>query len=246
MSLLARATDFQPGGVILSQPFDDEFNQLVNALSGISQNKSIKVISNDDAFAVARFDQRGTNHIIEGYADGAEVFRLEKDGDIVSLGLVGAAGIYTFGSIPLFPNANPTTDNQGARKKYVDDKKISFSIGFSISDPATANLNARDFGSFIVPAGGAYTFTKGKVMFREGTHTAGGSLTFKIDQSGVGDKSTLILDNTNNTAGQVYPDNFGDFTAAEDQIFSCYISARSGAITEKNVMVVLEGFRTPF
>lgn len=140
----------------------------------------------------------------------------------------------------------PVAGGDAANKTYVDGKKISFSIGFSINDPSTANLNSRDFGSFIVPNGGTYTFTQGKVMFREGSHTAGGSLTFKIDQSGVGDKSTLTLDNTNNTPGTVYPDNFGDFTATENNIFSCYISARSGTITEKNVMVVLEGFRTPF
>jgi hypothetical protein len=81
-------------------------------------------------------------------------------------------------------------------------------------------------------------------MFREGSHTAGGSLTFKIDQSGVGDKSTLSLNDTNSTLVQIYDDNFGDFTAAENNIFSCYISARSGTITERNVMVILEGFRT--
>lgn len=35
------------------------------------------------------------------------------------------AGIKTFTSIPVLPNTNPTTDNQAARKKYVDDIAVS-------------------------------------------------------------------------------------------------------------------------
>lgn len=231
MSLLARTTDFQPGKIIQSQPFDDEFDQLVDLLAGNSQNKSIRVISNDDDFAVARFDQRGANHIIEGYANGGEVFRLEKDGDIILARYV--TGI----------NADPTDNNHLARKIYVDSKKVSFNVGFSIVDPATANLNSREFGSWPIPGGGVVTITKTKVFYREGSHTAGGSLTFKVDRAFVGDISTLSLNDTNDDQAIVYEDNIGDITPVENEIFSCYMSARSGTITEKDVMVIIEGYR---
>jgi len=35
------------------------------------------------------------------------------------------AGVKTFTSIPILPASDPTTDNQGARKKYVDDNILS-------------------------------------------------------------------------------------------------------------------------
>jgi hypothetical protein len=247
MSLPARITDFQPLATILSGEVDSEFNNLVNILNGTDQTKNIRVRSNDNSFAVARFDQLGsTANIVEFYSGGVEVGRVEKDGDLVCLGLTGAVGVYTFSSIPVGPNANPTTDNQLARKLYVDTRSVSFTVAFIVPDPSSPSLNSREFGSFVVPAGGTYTFTRGRVMFRQGSHTSGGSVTFKIDLAFVGDKATLTLDNTNNTIATLYTDNFGDFTAGEGSIFNAYISARSGTITERDVAVVLEGFRTVF
>jgi hypothetical protein len=246
MSLLARITDFTPGAIIQSQPFDDEFNQLVNLLAGVSQNKSIRVISNDSSFAAARFDQRGSSKILELYGDGAEVFGFEKDGDITSPFLTSVGGVFTFTQIPVGPNSTPTSDNQFARKKYVDDRRISFIVGFPISDPSTANTNARDFGSFPIPAGGVYTITKLKLFAREGSHTSGGDITFTFDRLGVGDIGSIDLDNGNGTIGQVYSNDIGDITPAENEIFSVRITARSGTITERNVVACIEGHRTVF
>jgi hypothetical protein len=69
---------------------------------------------------------------------------------------------------------------------------------------------------------------------------------FRVDQFGVGTIADMGLNDTFNTVATVYPNNIGDFTAAENQIFSCFLTARSGTITERNVMVTLEGFRTVF
>jgi len=157
-----------------------------------------------------------------------------------------ATGVITFGQIPVGPNADPTTGNQLGRKAYIDARKVSFSTSFTINDPSTCNLNSREFGSLIIPAGGQHTITKCKVMFRQGFHTSGGSLTFKVDQAFVGDKSTLLLNNTNNTPGAVYTDDIGDFNVNENDIFNCYLSAKSGTITERDVSVIIEGYRTVF
>ena len=140
----------------------------------------------------------------------------------------------------------PTANEDAANKLYVDGRKVSFTVGFSVVDPSAATLSSRIFGSLIIPAGGSYTITRTRVMFREGSHTAGASLTFKVDLVGAGDISTLTLNDTNNTVGAIYDDNIADLPAVENSIFSCYVSARSGTITERNVMVVIEGYRTGF
>ena len=58
------------------------------------------------------------------------------------------AGIKTFSSIPVLPASNPTTDNEAARKKYVDDKMIiSFSDGViyaAVDEERTADLAKND------------------------------------------------------------------------------------------------------
>ena len=246
MSLLVKLKDRQNGQPVIADDDDNEFLNIIDVLAGQNVGKSIRIVNSDAAFACARFDQLGANHIVEFFANGGSVGRVEKDGDLVVSGLTGVAGVYTFTEIPIGPNATPTSDNQLSRKKYVDDRKYSFSVGFPIADPATATLNSRDFGSLVIPEGGVVTITKTKVMYREGSHTAGGSLTFKVDRAFVGDISTLSLNDTNDDQAIVYPDNIADITPSADEVFSCYISARSGTITEKSVMVIIEGFRTGF
>lgn len=228
---------------------DNEFNQYVGA-SGIFNGgtTAIKLLlkSSDAADPPIEIDQIGAGPLAEWKQNGSLKASIDNDGDLTANGITGAAGVYTFGSIPVGPASNPTADNQLARKAYVDAKTVSFSVGWSIVDPSTCNLNSREFGSFIVPAGGTYTFTKAKIMYRTGSHTAGGSLVFIIERLGFGNISSSGLNDTNDTVDTVYPDNFGDFTAGEDAIFTCYLSSRSGTISERNVMVTLEGFRTVF
>ena len=140
----------------------------------------------------------------------------------------------------------PTANEDAANKLYVDGRKVSFIAGFSINDPSSATLNSRLFGSLVIPAGGVVTITKLKIMFREGSHTAGSSVTINFDLSGTGDIGTLQFSDTNNTAGAVYENNIGDITATENQVYSVYISARSGTNSERNAMAYIEGYRTGF
>lgn len=246
MALPARIVTFNPLALIKSSEFNSEFNNIIDLLSGASTSFSIRVRNSDNAFAVARFDQLGNNHILELFSNGAETFRFEKDGDFVSPFLSSVAGVFTFTSIPVGPGSNPTTDNQLARKLYIDGKKVSFIAGFPIPDPSIANTNARDFGSLVIPGGGTYTITKLKLMAREGSHTSGGDITFTFDRSGVGDIGGIDLDNTNNGIGVVYTNDIGNISPAENEIFSVRISARSGTISQRNVMAMIEGERTVF
>ena len=142
----------------------------------------------------------------------------------------------------------PVANEDAANKAYVDGKTVSFSASFHIADPSTANLNVNDFGSIIIPAGGTYTITKFNVIFHDGSHTSGGALVFVVFQFGVGVVSTgnLVLNNTNNNINTVYTDDIGDFTVTAGTPLSVQISSRSGTITERNVTVTIEGFRTTF
>lgn len=214
---------------------DGEFNQLEGAagvLNGGTTAFKIKVKTSDGTDPPVEVDQVGAGKLLSVKQSGVEKIGVANDGTM------------TCTAIPVLPASDPTTANQATRKSYVDGKTVSFSVGWSIVDPATASLNTRIFGSWIVPAGGTYTLTRVGVMFREGAHTSGGSLVFRVDRFGAATISDSGLNDTNNTVATTYYDNFADFTVSAGDIISCFLTTRSGSITERCVMVVLEGFRT--
>jgi len=226
---------------------DNEFNQYVGAsgiFNGGTTATKLLVKASDATDPPVDQDQIGAGLLARCKQNGSSKATITNDGSLTANGLTGAAGVYTFGSIPVGPASDPTTANQLARKAYVDGKTVSFSAPFTIVDPSTATLNTRQFGCLVIPAGGTYTITLLKVMFREGSHTAGATLTFTFDRSGSGDIGTLNLDNTNNTAGVVYTNNIADITPSVNEIFSVRLTTRSGTITEQNVTAIIEGFRT--
>lgn len=230
---------------------DNEFNQYVGVagiFNGGTTGTKLLIKSSDASDPPVEIDQIGAGPLAEWKQNGSLKASIDNDGDLTANGITGAAGVYTFGSIPVGPAADPTTANQLARKSYVDNKNVSFSASFHIADPSTANLNVNDFGSIVIPAGGTYTITKFKVIFHDGSHTSGGSVTFRVFQFGVGVVSTaaLKLDDTNNTINVAYTDDVGDFTVAEATPLSVQVTSRSGTISERNVTVTIEGYRTVF
>lgn len=178
--------------------------------------------------------------------DSADNFGLFVQGVNNPIVIAMATGVATFAAIPVLPNVTPTTDNQAARKKYVDDRKVSFSASFMIVDPSTATLSSLEFGEIIIPGGGTYTVTKAKIAYVGGSHTSGGSSTYIIQQQGVGTRATLVLNDTNNTVNTVFVDDVGDFTVSENALLGAFISARSGTVSERNVSIAIEGYRTAF
>ena len=59
--------------------------------------------------------------IIAGDEVKASEVNTELNKKVNNTGNEAIAGIKTFSSIPVLPAANPTTDNQATRKKYIDD-----------------------------------------------------------------------------------------------------------------------------
>ena len=57
---------------------------------------------------------------------------LTASGDTTLSGVITQSGTTTFSVIPTFPASNPTTDNQAARKAYVDDS-VEDSLGGWVS-----------------------------------------------------------------------------------------------------------------
>jgi hypothetical protein len=127
--------------------------------------------------------QIGTGVI--GKAKLAETF-VETSGDQT------VNGIKTFGSIPVFPASNPTTDNQGARKKYVDDNIGKFAHGVascSVTGSGTQNI-AHGLG-----------ITPKKIRITAGDATAGWGHYHSV---GVYDGLTVAALYTYDSGGSVY------------------------------------------
>src|SRR5262245_11209191 len=233
---------------------DGEFNQLVGtagALNGGGSGKRILVKYNHATEPVLELDQLGAGALQQWKQNGVEKARVENDGDLVSNGITTAAGVVTFGSIPVGPASDPTTANQYTRKQYIDDR-VHFSFSFPIADPSTAPTNNIIPGSvaFISPDGVNLTLTKGSVYYQTGAHTSGGSVTFQFQRrtaastwTSITNFATLTLDNTNNSVFVVYTNDFADVTLAPGDTLVAFISARSGTITERDVVVSIQGTR---
>lgn len=247
MSLPARITDLQPLATILSGELDNEFNNLVNILNGTDQTKNIRVRSNDNSFAVARFDQLGSSaNIVEFYSGGVEVGRVEKDGDLVVLGLTGAAGIYTFTSIPLGPNADPTTDNQLGRKLYIDTRRNRWSANFFIADVTARGIdgNFEEIQGVWIPGA---NFVATHIGIKASAGTASGSFSIEIRKQPHASQSQTTLGTLTLNPGAIGTGVEVDISdhafAALDWVYPV-VTALSSSL-HKSVWIGVRGFQTP-
>jgi|SRR4030095_3206947 len=241
-------SDIANGQIVDADDLNEEFNQLVNILNGTSNDKDAIIKLSSATLAALLLNQQNSSGPVQIWQlNGTDKIKINNLAQLESLLSTGTAPLVVASTTKVNNlNADLLDGLDSAAFAQLASAKVSFAIEFTITDPATCNLGSREFGSFIVPNGGTYTFTKAKVMFRTGSHTSGASLQFKVDQVGVGDRATLNLNDTNNTVGAIYADDFADFTQPENAIFSCYLNTRSGTITEKDVTVSLEGYRTIF
>lgn len=71
MAVIQRITDFIPNTLIVSQEVDDEFNQLVNLLSGVSDDNDTILKYSHATDPVLRIDQLGAGEILRLLQNGA-------------------------------------------------------------------------------------------------------------------------------------------------------------------------------
>jgi hypothetical protein len=220
---------------------DNEFNQYVGAagiFNGGTTGTKLLVKASDATDPPIAVDQIGAGLILQGKQNGVEKFRVENDGDIVGNGITGAAGVYTFGSIPIGPASNPTTDDQLARKKYVDDSSVAFSVCWSDADPSTSTTGQEDRPIFLVPDGSGMVITKWRARYAAGSHTSGGSITFTLRYRSVGgsvsDIATISLNDTNNATNTNYTASFSQALSAGDCL-TYFVASRSGTVSERSV-----------
>jgi len=90
MSVLVRVTNFTPNTVIASQEVDDELNQLVNLLSGVSTNKNAVLKFSDGATPPLQVDQLGAGSIQQWLQNGTVRASLSGLGKLLLPAGIGA------------------------------------------------------------------------------------------------------------------------------------------------------------
>lgn len=227
-----------------------DISGLVTALADkISKSDSVAqtIISNliiNNTAPKLSFSDAGQNDgdiVVDGNAMLITRVGVSSPGDI-DLNL--SSGIVTLREIPLLPAANPTTDNQAVRAKFVNDKVVPFVLTWRIDDPATFPLNDRSALPIVrIPAVNGGFLTKIVIARYGGTHTSGGSVTFipELNFSNVG--SGVSFNDTNNASTTFYEDNFTDTAISEGQTLTVLLGDRSGTITEAKVSINVEGYQ---
>lgn len=112
MAVLTRVTDFVPNTLIQSQQIDDELNQLVNLLSGVSTNKDALLKYNHATDPVLRVDQLGAGLIQQWLNNGTGRASLSALGKLLLPAGIGATpstdNISNFGTYFVDPNVRAT------------------------------------------------------------------------------------------------------------------------------------------
>lgn len=177
--------------------------------------------------------------------------KLSLTGNDANIGLdispKGSGQLFITGSSPVrLPSVTPSNNDDAARKQYVDDRIVPFSINYFIDDPSTFPLNSDDSGLVLtrVPQITGGFVSKIVIIRTAGSHTPGGSVTFKariFNNSSLG--SGVQFNDTNNAANTVYSEDFADVAISEGNYLLVHITARSGTVSERHVHICLEGYR---
>jgi hypothetical protein len=85
MAAIQRITDFIPNTLIVSQEVDDEFNQLVNLLSGVSDDNDTILRYTHATDPVLKVDQLGAGLIQQWLQNGSVKSRINNNGSFESI-----------------------------------------------------------------------------------------------------------------------------------------------------------------
>jgi hypothetical protein len=152
MAVLVRITDFIPNTLIQSQQVDDEFNQLVNLLSGVSTSKDTLLKYNHATDPVLRVDQLGAGLIQQWLHNGTSRASLSALGKLLLPAGIGAA-----------PSADQTSNfgtyftDVAVRQTGADTTETDFSVKAMAANTLGADGDFILFFSRLVYAANANT-----------------------------------------------------------------------------------------
>lgn len=172
MAVLVRVTDFIPNTLIKSQEVDDELNQLVNLLSGVSTNKDTLLKYNHATDPVLRVDQLGAGLIQRWLNNGVERATLSALGKLLLPAGIGATpstdkisnfGVYASDAQSRVTGANTTETDLTSRtlSANVMANDNDFIVGLATVDYG-ANANTKRYRIYF---GGNVFYDTGAVAF---------------------------------------------------------------------------------
>lgn len=147
MAVLTRVTDFVPSTLIKSQEVDDELNQLVNLLSGVSTNKDALLKFSDGTNPVLRVDQLGAGVIQQWLQNGSVKSRINNNGSLESIaGPVIAASQLIAAPLTIDGATDIVLKSNGFIVGYPK------CVGVDISTPGNVGTGLDSLHSFSLPA----------------------------------------------------------------------------------------------
>lgn len=226
MSFLGRLKSFLAGGSILSQDFDDEFQQIESLLDGTSTTKEVKLKGSDVTNPILIVDQLGTAGIF-GTKTGANNSRLGSSSDqIVSQSAV--VPIVTDSSV-LCANLNADKLN-GLDSSGYETGLSSFLVFSAFYADLTASSNPKK-AQYIVPDGQTITITKLKAQQRKATASGNASTVIEFRKNGASIGTITI----NSNSVLVTTNDIGDVTATENDVLSFNINSHVGTTKHEDI-----------
>lgn len=226
MSFLGRLKAFTAGASILSQDFDDEFQQIESLLDGTSTTKEVKLKGSSVDAPILTVDQLGTEGIF-GTKTGANVSRLGNASDQIS-SQASVVPIITNSGV-LCPNLNADKLN-GLDSSGYESGLSSFLVFSTFYTDLTAGANPKK-AQYLVPDGQTITITKLKAQQRKATASGDASTVIEFRKNGVSIGTITI--SSNSTA--VITNDIGDVTATENDILSFNVNTHSGTTKHEDI-----------
>jgi hypothetical protein len=178
---------------------------------------------------------------------GADIWRFVNENlSTVPLSLSLPTDVFSFLQIPLLPGANPTLDNQAARKAYVDSRKTRFSVTAAfLLDPSVNPpfADATQLPVWVAPVGltGGFLSRFGVIRFG-GVHNPGTAISFALIQNS-STIATVQFDDTNSAGFTTYVNDFADVPVGGGNAVWVVVNGRSGTIGERSVSIWFEGYQ---
>jgi hypothetical protein len=239
-SLLSRVlASFQATIPVASlNDLDGEFNRFVGA-SGVFNGgtTAFKILTktSDAVDPVYEMDQVGAGPIVEFKQNGTLKTSVGNDGLITCVNTAVNPGL----------NADRVDGIEGATIGIIGTSKIPLVLSFKIDDPTTPSLNDQSTVNLLrIPAVQSGFITKFTIIYASGSHTAGGSCTFRVFINGAGVGSGVSFTDVNATAFTFYTEDFADQAISDGTSVTVVVSARSGTVSERNVTINVEGYQT--